>query len=208
MPGTASGDDQSAMHQRYPACQHERPPIEACANAAKARSISDASRTGAGRSSRPNEGATAWIAPQLADPGVGGIADDRHTRHARLRFLEQLEQFPLMLYSNCMKPVVFPPGRAKLSDDSGADRIGDTSEHDRTVRVACCTMARSCARRQQDVRPERDQLGRVCARALGMPAPQRRSIRRLRPTAHPTPAAPARTPRHGPVPPDRPQRNS
>ena len=37
-----------------------------------------------------------------------------------------------------MKPVVLPPGRARLVDEAGADRIDDSANTIGTVRVACC----------------------------------------------------------------------
>ena len=46
-----------------------------------------------------------------------------------------------MLYSNCMKPVALPPGRARLVDEAGADRIGDITNTIGTVRVACSNAA-------------------------------------------------------------------
>ena len=60
-----------------------------------ARSISAASRTSTGLNSTPNDGATAWMAAELADPGGdGGIPKDRRPRHAGRDLLEQLQPFP------------------------------------------------------------------------------------------------------------------
>ena len=51
--------------------------------------------------------------------------------------LSSSSHFPLKLYSNCMKPVALPPGRARLSTKpapTGSATIANTIG---TVRVAC-----------------------------------------------------------------------
>ena len=96
-------DDQIAMKRPSVALAVTiRPPFGARANAATARSISPASRTSIGLTSTPSDGATAWIAAELADPvAVGGIPKDRRSRHARRDLLEQLQPFRRsMPYSN------------------------------------------------------------------------------------------------------------
>ena len=103
-----------------------------------ARSISRASRTLIGLTSTPSDGATAWIARELADPGgYGGIPKDRRPRHARRDLLEQLQPFAAKLYSNCMKPVALPPGRARLSTKPAPTGSGTIANTIGTVRVAC-----------------------------------------------------------------------
>src|SRR4051794_23737465 len=53
---------------------------------------------------------------ELSNPGPARrIADHRDARHPWCNFLEELQPLPLRLYSNCVKPVVLPPGRARLS---------------------------------------------------------------------------------------------
>ncbi len=62
-------------------------------------------------------------------PGDGGIPNDcTRVTHA---LFEQLQPFPAKPYSNAMKPVALPPGRARLSTKSGTDRIDDDRKHDR-----------------------------------------------------------------------------
>ena len=93
-----------------------RPPFGERANAATARSISLASRMLIGLTSIPSDGATIWMAPNWAFPE--GLPVSRKTA-ARVTLgaicLSSSSHFPLRLYSYSKKPVVFPPGRAKLS---------------------------------------------------------------------------------------------
>ena len=103
-----------------------------------ARSISAASRTLIGLNSTPSDGATAWMAANWPIPErYGGIPKDCRSRHARRDLLEQLQPFPAQAYSNCIKPVALPPGRARLSTKpapTGSMTITNTIG---TVRVAC-----------------------------------------------------------------------
>ena len=108
-----------------------RPPFGARAKAAMARSISAASRTLTGLTSTPSDGAAAWIAPNWPIPPIWPDRKDRHACHAGRDLLEQLQPFPAMPNSNAVKPVALPPGRARLVDEAGADRVGDADEHDR-----------------------------------------------------------------------------
>ena len=71
-----------------------RPPVAERANAVIARSISPASRASTGLTSTPNDGATAWIAPNWPVPEVRRIPKDRRSRHARRDLFEQLQPFP------------------------------------------------------------------------------------------------------------------
>ena len=128
-----------------------------------ARSISPASRTLTGLNSTPNDGATAWMAPNWAIPdGYGGIPKDgaRVTRGAIC--FEQFQPFPADAVFEQVNPVMLPPGRARLSTNPRADRIDDLHEHDRHG------AGRLLQRRhgpgaigQDDVRRERDQFGHV-----------------------------------------------
>ena len=72
-----------------------RPPFAERANAVTARSISPASRTSTGLNSTPNDGATAWMAPNWPVPA--GMAGSRRTA-ARVTpgaiCFEQLQPFP------------------------------------------------------------------------------------------------------------------
>src|SRR5262249_19811945 len=82
--------------------------------------------------------------------------------------LSNSNHFPLMPYSNRRKPVVLPPGRAKLSNKTSADRIDEIDEHDGDG-VAYLLYSRQCygATRQHHVRRERDQFRCVFARVVG-----------------------------------------
>src|SRR5262245_21686990 len=62
-----------------------RPPPDACANAARARSISPLSRTSMGRSSTPSDGASAWIAPNWPGPAAMLVSRKTATRVTRGR---------------------------------------------------------------------------------------------------------------------------
>ena len=85
-----------------------------------------------------------------------------------------------------MKPVVLPPGRARLSTKPPPTGSAITNTIG-TVRVACCSAAyESATGGQDDVRRERDQFGGVFLRMRSAsPAAQRVSIRTLRPRSSP-----------------------
>ena len=73
-----------------------------------------------------------------------------------------------MLYSNSMKPVTLPPGRARLSTKpapTGSATIANTIG---TVRVACSNGPTVALPGQDDVRRERDQFRRIFANAVGI----------------------------------------
>ena len=56
--------------------------------------------------------------------------EHRRRDQTRRDTLSSSSHFPLNSYSRLMKPVMLPPGRARLSTKPLADRIGDTDEHD------------------------------------------------------------------------------
>ena len=63
--------------------------------------------------------------------------------------LSSSSHFPLKLYSNCMKPVTLPPGRARLSTKPAPTGSVTFTNTIGTVRVACCnaaTIGRAVAR--------------------------------------------------------------
>ena len=69
-----------------------------------------------------------------------------------------------MLYSNVMKPVTLPPGRAKLSTKPAADWVANDREHDRHGAGLLQQWPHGRgAIGQDDVRRERDQFRRVSA---------------------------------------------
>ena len=103
-----------------------------------ARSISPASRTSTGRNSTPNDGATAWIAAELAAPGrQGRITQDRCSRHARGNLFEQLQPFPARCHIRTGKSGSIAARPRQVVDVTGADRVGDCTNTIGTVRVAC-----------------------------------------------------------------------
>ena len=75
---------------------------------------------------------------ELADPrGYGGIPKDRYSRHARRDLLEQFQPFPAQAVFELIKPVVLPPGRARLSTKPAPTGSATTANTIGTVRVAC-----------------------------------------------------------------------
>ena len=104
-----------------------------------ARSISPASRTLIGLTSTPTDGATDWMAANWPIPAA--MAGSRRTA-ARVTpgaiSLSSSSHFPLKLYSNCMKPVALPPGRARLSTKPAPTGSVTFTNTIGTVRVACC----------------------------------------------------------------------
>jgi len=102
------------------------------------------------------------IAPHRPDPGrYGGIAKHCYSRHAWRSLLEQLQPFfAPKPYSYAAKPVMLPPGRAKLSTKARADwGRGTPANTIGTVRVARCNGPdRRTARGEDHVRRKRDQF--------------------------------------------------
>ena len=135
-----------------------------------ARSISPASRTLTGLTSTPSDGATAWMAANWPIPAA--MAGSRRTA-ARVTpgaiSLSSSSHFPLMLYSNCIKPVALPPGRARLSTKPAPTGSATMREHDRhgAGRLQQRPHGRA-ASGQDDVRRERDQFRRVFANVVGI----------------------------------------
>ena len=147
-----------------------KPPFEERPKAVTARSISPASRTSTGRNSTPNDGATDWIAANCPIPAA--VAGSRRIA-TRVRLgaicLSSSSHFPLRPYSNAMKPVALPPGRARLSTKpapTGSRRVVNTIG---TVRVACNNGPTARAARGQDnIRRKRDQFGHIFANKIGI----------------------------------------
>jgi hypothetical protein len=80
------------------------------------RSISFASRTFTGLTASPNDGGADWIASHWPSPA--DMAGSRSTAACVTPgaiSLSNSSHFPPMPYSNVVKPVALPPGRAKLS---------------------------------------------------------------------------------------------
>ena len=178
-----------------------------------ARSISPASRTSTGRSSTPNDGATAWIAAQLADlrgRSWIGMVPSTAARVTRRDLLEQLQPFAADAVFEHSKAGGVAARPRQAVDEAGADRVGDTHEHDRHSAGRLLQQPQPWrASGQDDVGRERDQFRRVLANALASsPAPSGSRSARCGRRSSPVPAGPAGTPRCGPVLPDRPRRGS
>ena len=91
-----------------------------------------------GFTSTLSDGATAWMAANwlVPSPWVGSRRTAARVTPGAI-CLSSSNHFPLKLYSNCIKPVALPPGRARLSTKpapSGSVTIANTIG---TVRVAC-----------------------------------------------------------------------
>src|SRR5215467_10773278 len=134
-----------------------------------ARSISSGSRTPIALNSTPSEGPTAWIAANWPTPS--GEAGSRRTT-ARITpgdsSLSSSSNFAPTPYSNCVKPVALPPGRAKLSTKPAPTGSG-TCKYDR--QGASSLLHRHHGRPasgKDDVRRERNQLCRLLANVGGI----------------------------------------
>jgi hypothetical protein len=160
------------------------------------RSIAPASRESTGRTSTRSDAAAAWIAPKFPLPP--GEMGSRMTA-ARVKrgaiSLSSSRNFPLWLYSIEAKPVVLPPGRAKLSTrpaPTGSFALGNTIG---TVRLTCCnsltvppvpaTIASGASATNSAA------FLRMLSRKSA--PPQRVSIRRLRPSVQPNSRRPWRS---------------
>src|SRR5262249_18967694 len=110
-----------------------RPPFGETANLALARSISAGSRKLIALTSIPMDGATDWITANCPTPAA---KEGSRRTAARVTFgaicLSSCSHLPANEYSNMIKPVALPPGRAKV-DVAGANRVSDSVENDRHV---------------------------------------------------------------------------
>src|SRR6266496_1576478 len=109
-----------------------RPPFEARAKAATARSTSPASRMPTGLTSILSDGATAWIGSKLAGSGaLGSIAKHRRSRHAWRRLFEQLQPFPSHAVFVNHEPGGVAARPRQTFDEASTDRIGEDRKYDR-----------------------------------------------------------------------------
>ena len=116
-----------------------RPSLAPRTNAATARSISSALRTSTGRNSTPNEGATAWSAPNCPLPEAMAGLRSTATRVTRGAIsLRNSSHFALMPYSNWVNPVILPPGRAMLSTKAAPTGSDTPTNTIGTVEATCC----------------------------------------------------------------------
>ena len=184
-------DDQFAMkHRRSRPTITIRPPFGPRANAVTARSISPASRRLIGLSSTPERRRHGLDHGPLSEPSWASPDPGRQPRASRCGAisLSSSSHFALRPYSNWMKPVALPPGRARLSTKPPPTGSTTFGEHDRHACGSPAATIGDVERRAANdhVRRERDQLRRVLAHARRYRrALQRLSIRRLRPTVQP-----------------------
>src|SRR5262249_25772670 len=125
-------------------------------------------------------------APLAGPRGYGGIPNDGRPRDARRDLFEQFQPLRADKYSNVVKPVTLPPGRARLSPNPAPTGSGVCVNTIGTVRVACSNDGMTAPP------PARMTSGVSAANSAAYlrmrsasPAPQRLSIRRLRPSVQP-----------------------
>src|SRR5262245_54899165 len=88
--------------------------------------------------STPNDGATDWSAPHWPVPEAMAASRMTAARVTRgVISLSSSNHFALMPYSNVVKPVALPPGRAKLLTKPAPTGSGVCVNTIGTVRVAC-----------------------------------------------------------------------
>ena len=103
-----------------------------------------------------NDGAIAWMTPNMASPvGLVGIPKDSSSRHARRDLLEEFQPFAAQAVFEIMKPVALPPGRARLSTKPAPTGSAATGNTIGTV-WWLPTAPRSCAIGKDNVGRERD----------------------------------------------------
>jgi hypothetical protein len=107
---------------------------------------------------------------KLTGPGgYGGIPKNRHSLHAGRDLFEQIQPFSAHAVFIRSKTRGVAARPRQTIDEAGADRIGDSCEHDRhgAGRLQHQPKRRGAAG-QDDVRRERDQFRRVGACAVGV----------------------------------------
>ena len=140
------------------------------AKAAMPRSISPASRTSIGLTSIAERRRHGLDGAELAGPErwLGSRRTAARVTPGAI-CLSSSSHFPLMPYSNTVKPVTLPPGRARLSTKPAPTGSATLANTIGTVRVACSNGATvEAPLGQDDVRRERDQFGRVSANVVGI----------------------------------------
>src|SRR5262249_9497989 len=146
-----------------------KPPFVGRASAVMARSISPAPRTSIGRTSTPSDGAKACIAPNWPGPAAtAGVCRNATRFTPGAISLSSSNHLAPMPYSNSMKPVALPPGRARVSTKP-APTGSANHEHDRHGTGRLQQGPRGCAANSQDdVGRECNQFRCVSANALGV----------------------------------------
>src|SRR5215831_17772604 len=151
------------------------PPFGERAKAAIARSISPASSMLTGLNSTPNDGATDCSAPHWPVPEA--IAASRMTAARVTRgaiSLSSSSHFALIPYSNVVKPMTLPPGRAKLSTKPAPTGSGVCVNTIGTLRVACSNGGTTAPPAARMTSGQRDQFRRIFAKAVGIAGPPAR----------------------------------
>ena len=169
MPGRKR-DDQIAMNPRQRARRHDQAAIRGAREDRDGALDLAASRMLIGLTSTPADGAMDWIMANWPIPA--GMAGSRRTA-TRVTpgaiSLSSSSHFPLKPYSNDIKPVALPPGRARLSTKPAPTGSGTIVNTIGTVRVACSKLSLSkAASGHDDVRRERDQFFRLFATGGGI----------------------------------------
>ena len=111
-------------------CSCIEPPSGSRANASRVRVDSAESCKKTLAIATPTDGASASIgAGTLGHAAIVRIDKSTATRQvAGAASLRISSHFPPIEYSKLLKPVTLPPGRARLGDKAGADRIGDPTK--------------------------------------------------------------------------------
>src|SRR6516162_988969 len=144
------------------------PPFGSCANAARARSISLASRESIALNSTLDDDAADWIAANWPIPAANEGSRRTATRVTfGANSLSSSSHFPLMLYFVRGKSGGIASGPCHASDESRTDWVDDIRKHNR--HAASDPQQRLHARTaggKDDVRRQRDQFFCVSAIAI------------------------------------------
>ena len=161
--------------------------IALLSGAAIARSISLASRTLIGLNSTPTDDAAVWTAPNTPIPAksVGSRMTAARVTLGAIS-LSSSSHLPPKLYSNEVNPVTLPLGRARLSTIPAPTGSATSTNTIGTLRVACSNGATAAAPLVRMTSGERATNSEAYLRAsAALPALQRKSIRKLRPSIQP-----------------------
>ena len=129
-------------------------------------------------------------------PSPAAVAGSRMTA-ARVTWgaisLSSSSHLPLMPYSKIVKPVALPPGRARLSTKPAPTGSGVPVNTIGMVRVACSSDGTTAPPEARMTSGASATNSDACLRkSSASPAPQRYSIRTLRPTVQPNSCRPCR----------------
>src|SRR6516162_7982638 len=164
-----------------------KPPFAGRASAVMACSISSAPRTLIGRTSTPSDGAKVCIAPNWPGPAAtAGVCRNATCFTPGAISLSSSNHLAPMPYSNSMKPIALPPGRATVSTKTAPTGSPTCTNTIGTVRVACSSgpVAALVAARMTSGASATNSPAYLRMRS-GSPAPQRMSMRALRPSIQP-----------------------